>query len=304
MRNNSLREEVAVNKLQERIAGLSQEKRALLEKWLLENGTPAAHTQIPPRESSDPCALSFSQQRLWFLTQLEPESPIYNVPHAIRIRGALNSVALQRALNAIVGRHHTLRSTFDFAAGNPVQVVRDAPVLELPTLDLRAMEVAEREVEMQRLLEEEARRPFNLSTDLMIRTVLLCVNEEEHVLLLTMHHIASDAWSTGILFREIASFYEEFCGGKPSRAPDLPIQYADYAVWQRARFQGELLASQLAYWRNQLDHLSPVLDLPTDRPRPAIQTHRGARRAFKLPRSLRDGIRSLSRREGVTLYMT
>jgi non-ribosomal peptide synthetase component F/acyl carrier protein len=303
--SEEMADETKASKFEQQIAEPSSEKRALLEKWILENSAAATEARIIPRRtSSGPCALSFAQQRLWFLAQLEPDSPLYNIARAIRIRGALNSAALQKALNAVVERHQSLRSTFDVVAGNPIQVIGDVWLLELPVLDLRAMAAAEREGEIQRLSEEEARRVFNLSKDLMIRTLLLRVSEEEHVLLLTVHHIASDGWSMEILFREIASFYEDFCGGKPSRLPELPIQYADYALWQRQRLEGEALASLLTYWKNQLDHLPPVLKLVTDRPRPAIQTHRGAQQYFRLPRNLSEEIKALSRREGVTVYMT
>jgi hypothetical protein len=253
---------------------------------------------IPRRTSSEASVLSFAQQRLWFLAQLDPDSSLYNVSKSLHIRGALNRRALHQAFNAVVDRHDTLRTTFVFRDGGPVQIVAPTATLDVPLVDLSSMPPAKREIEIQRLAADLTRRPFNLSKDLMIRALLLRVAEDEHLLFWTMHHIASDVWSTGVLFKELTSFYLQFSGGEPFQAPELPIQYADFAVWQRRRFEGERLSVELAHWRNQLANLPPVFELPADRSRPAVASHRGCRLPFQLSRKLSDGIRALSRREG------
>jgi hypothetical protein len=247
--------------------------------------------------------LSFAQQRLWFLDQLEPNSPLYNISKALRLSGPLNVEALQKALDAIVSRHEVLHTTFAAVDGNPLQIVGNSRPVELAVLDLGHWTNAERAIEAQRLLKEEAGRPFNLSCDLMLRATLVRVKEEEHVLLLVMHHIVSDGWSMGVFFRELAALYEAFSSGKLSPLPELPIQYADFAVWQRQRLQGQVLESQLSYWKNHLAGAPPLLNLARDRPRPAVQSHRGATKSFVLPGSLSKALRALSRQEGVTLYM-
>lgn len=246
---------------------------------------------------------SFSQQRLWFLDQMEPDSPVYNISRAMRINGALNVEALQRTLDALVARHEVLRTTFASPDGSPVQVIAKSRSVELPVTDLRDWPLVEREVEAQRFMVEHARRPFNLSQDLMLRARLLRMDEQEHHLLLTMHHIASDAWSEGILYRELATLYEAFSTGKPSPLPELPIQYADFAQWQREWLQGEVLESRLSYWKQQLGDYSAVLELPTDRPRPLVQTYQGRRQSLALPKTLSDSLQVLCRQERSTLFM-
>ena len=216
--------------------------------------------------------LSFAQQRLWFLDQLEPGSSAYNISRVLRLSGPLNEAALQKALDGMVARHESLRTVFVTVEGSPVQVIQAAGRLELPVVDLRSWQTAAREEEVLRLTTQEAQRPFDLSRDLMLRGRLIRLDQEEHVLLLTMHHIISDGWSMGILFQELSVLYEAFCAGKPSPLPELPIQYADYAEWQREWLQGEVLESQLGYWKQQLEGAPQVLELPTDRPRPAVQT--------------------------------
>ncbi|PYV39080.1 MAG: non-ribosomal peptide synthetase, partial [Acidobacteria bacterium] len=248
--------------------------------------------------------LSFAQQRLWFLDQLKPNSAIYNLSDALRLSGPLNIEALQEALTAMVARHEVLRTTFAVVDGVPVQVISRDRRTELRTCDLSRMSACERERQVQRLLQEEADRPFNLSTDLMLRASLLKLEPEEHILLLVMHHIASDGWSRGVLFRELAVLYEAFSNGKPSPLPALPIQYADFASWQRQWLQGEVLESQLSYWKQQLNGAPHLLELPTDRPRPAAQSYRGGQQSFLLSEALSGALKELSRQEGVTLFMT
>ncbi len=291
--------------LSHRIANLSPELRARLENHLLGLATaPAAGQAIPRRASSQPAPLSFAQQRLWFLEQLEPTSPLYNISAAVRLRGVLTVEALARSLEAIVARHEALRTTFTTQDGTPIQVIAETRPVHLPVIDLAAHADGEREVELQRILDAEARRPFDLSRDLMLRATLVRLGGNEHVLLLTLHHIAADGWSLDVLYRELANLYGALAQGLPISLPTLPIQYADYAVWQRQWLQGDVLEAQLAYWRQQLGDVRAALTLPTDRPRPAVQTFRGAHRTRILPRALRDALEVLSRREGVTLFMT
>jgi amino acid adenylation domain-containing protein len=262
--------------------------------------------QFPPirpvsRDRSLP--LSFAQQRLWFLDQLEPNSPFYSVPLAIRLKGLLNEEALEQSLNEIVRRHESLRTTFVTAEGEPLQMIKGELSLTMSLTDLRHLPEAEVEVEAQRLATEEAERPFDLASGPLIRTALLRLNNEDHILLLTMHHIISDGWSIGILTKELTALYEAFTQGQQSPLPDLAIQYADYAVWQREWLQGEVLEKQLSYWRQQLAGAPAALELPTDKPRPPVQTFRGAYHRVTLPKELSEQLKALAQHEGVTLYM-
>ncbi len=247
--------------------------------------------------------LSFAQQRLWFLNQLEPDSPSYNVPKFIRLRGSLDVRALEQTLNAIIARHEVLRTTFPTHDGIPFQAVTEARSLLIAFIDLGEWRDADRNAELQRLLKAEAQQPFNLSADVMLRATLVRLGEEDHVLLLTMHHIASDGWSAGVLARELAAFYTSFTKGTPVSLPELPIQYADFSVWQQQWLQGEVLEKQLSYWKQRLANLQS-LELPTDRPRPAEQTFHGAWRSFELSGALTDALHALSRGGEVTLFMT
>jgi amino acid adenylation domain-containing protein len=249
--------------------------------------------------------LSFSQQRLWFLDQYYEEgSSVYNIPSAIRLRGALDVSALERSLQEIVNRHEALRTTFSVLEGEAVQVIAPALKLSLPVVDLSETPEAEREEEAQRLAKEESRRRFDLSQGPLVRIRLLQLGKEDHVLLMTLHHIVSDAWSIGVMHHELSVLYQAFSNSKPSPLPDLPIQYADYAVWQREWLKGEELERQLSYWKKQLEGIPAVLDLPTDRPRSPVQSHRGGRQSFGLSKDLTEQLKAISRKEGVTLFMT
>lgn len=255
--------------------------------------------------------LSFAQQRLWFLYQLAPNNPFYNVPAAIRLKGTLNQTALERSFQEIVRRHATLRTTFTTVNGQPVQVIKANVSLELSVVDLQTVAVSERDssIEMlrerisQQLATAEAQRPFNLTTDPLLRVTLLQFEPTETVLLLTLHHIVADGWSLGILIRELACFYTAFTEGRTPELPSLPIQYTDFAYWQRNELQGEVLEQQLAYWRRQLQDL-PVLHLPSDRPRPAVQTYRGTTHPLQISPSLTQALETLSQQSGVSLFMT
>ncbi|MDQ3942480.1 MAG: condensation domain-containing protein, partial [Actinomycetota bacterium] len=289
--------------LSERIADLSPAKRALLELRLKQKGSGASHGRaIPRRTERGPAPLSFAQERLWFLDQLEPGNPVYNRPAAVRLTGPLDVRALERGLSEIVRRHEILRTTFPAEAGRPVQRIAPPRPLSLTVTDLGGLPESEREAQARRLAREETRRPFELARGPLLRASLLRLGDEEHVLLLTMHHIASDGWSDAVFFRELAALYEAFSTGEPSPLAELPIQYVDYTVWQRQWLAGEVLDEQLGYWKRQLADVS-ALQLPTDRPRPAVQTHRGARQELMLPGPLTEALKDLSRREGATLFM-
>ena len=251
-----------------------------------------------------PIPLSYAQQRLWFLDQLESGSAFYNSPAAVRLKGALKVEALERALSEIVRRHEVLRTTFKVIDGQPAQVIHKAKAIALPVKDLSDLAAQQRETEAARLAQEEARRLFDLERGPLFRAALLKLKEEEHIILLTMHHIASDGWSTAVLIKEVAALYESYSKGKASPLEDLAVQYADYAVWQREWLQGEVLNRQLSYWKQQLEQAPAALELPTDRPRPPVQSYCGARQGFRLSDELSRGLQDLSRREGATLFMT
>ncbi len=262
----------------------------------------STHSPIPRLPRTGPALLSFAQERLWFLEQLVPGSPAYNIPGAVRLKGRLDVPALERCLGELVRRHEILRTTYTVEPSGPVQRVGEAWQVPLPVVELAQGDEAQREAEVTRHATEEAVRPFELSRGPVLRARLLRLGEAEHVLLVTVHHIAADGWSLEVLIREVAALYASFSEGRPSELPELPLQYADFAAWQRTPEAGTAWPEQLAYWKKQLDGV-PVLDLPTDRPRPAVQSFRGARYKVALPPSLRRGLEALSAREGVTPFM-
>ncbi len=267
-------------------------------------GTKLVAPPILPASRNGELALSFAQQRLWFLDQLEHGLSAYNIPAAVRLKGPLNLAALEQSLNEIVRRHESLRTTFGNSGGWPSQQIAPALSIALPVVDLSKLPASEREIEVRRLVTAEAQRPFDLSTGPLLRGTVLRLGDQEHVGLLTMHHIVSDGWSAGILIREVATLYFAFCAGGVSPLPELPIQYADFANWQRQWLQGDVLESQIAYWKRQLAGAPTSFDLPFDRPRPAVQTFRGAHESLILPRHLQDGFKALSREAGTTQFMT
>lgn len=253
-----------------------------------------------PRDGELP--LSFAQQRLWFLNQWEPSSSLYNSAASLRIDGQLNVPALRRTLQAIVARHESLRTSFVAVDGVPLQRIADSLLIPMPAVDLSDLPEADRVAKL--LAQQEAQRPFDLATGPLLRITLLRLSAKEHVVLYTMHHIISDGWSMSVVGREVAALYEAFSEGRPSPLAELPLQYADYAVWQRNYLQGEVLEKQLDFWRNHLSGAPAVLAVPTDRPRPRVQTFNGASYKFELSEDLSEGLRALSRREGTTLFMT
>ncbi|HVR95945.1 MAG TPA: amino acid adenylation domain-containing protein, partial [Thermoanaerobaculia bacterium] len=259
-----------------------------------------AGSQVPlvrvPRDGQD-LPLSFAQQRLWLIDQLEPGSPAYNIPLAVRLTGTVEPGRVERIFARVVARHEALRTTFETRDGRPVQVIAPELRPHLPVVDLSQLPAAEREAQALRLARAETRRPFDLQRGPLLRLALVRLDERDHVLLMTMHHIVSDGWSMGVLLREIAAFH----GGLS--LPDLAVQYADFAVWQRGWLEGEVLASQLEYWQRQLADAPQVLELPTDRPRPPLQSFRGARLPLVLPAAELDGLKAFFRAHGATLFM-
>ena len=246
--------------------------------------------------------VSFAQQRLLFLDQLEPGSPFYNVPLAISIKGDLEVTALENTFAEIVRRHEALRTTFSIDETGPVQVIAKSLTLEMPVVDLASL--PEPESEALRLAKEEAEQPFNLNQGPLVRARLLKVGAEAYVLLFTIHHIVSDGWSMGVLFRELGEIYDAFAQQNPSPLDELPIQYADYAVWQREWLTGKVLQEQIDYWKTKLTGAPPTLELPTDRPRPAIQQFHGAKQVCHLSPELTERLKQISLDERVTLFMT
>jgi amino acid adenylation domain-containing protein len=255
-----------------------------------------------PRDGELP--MSFAQQRLWFLHQSAPDSAAYSSSTAVHLQGALNVAALEQSINEIVRRHEALRTSFAVLNGQPIQVIAPTLSLSLSVVDLRELQLLEREQKVQRLANQEAQQPFDLMQGPLMRVTLLRLGNEEHILLLTMHHIISDGWSAGVFIREIAALYDAFCKGQPSPLPELLIQYADFAVWQRQWLQGKTLETQLAYWKQQLGPTPPILNLPTDRPHSSVQTDQGAKQFFALSQTLTEGLKTLSQQEGATLFMT
>lgn len=281
------------------VAGLASSIEAAFK---IEPGVQAPAMQAVARDQHLP--LSFAQQRLWFLDQLEPGSPLYNIPAAVRLEGLLNIDALLRSFNEIRERHESLRTHFTVVEGEPVQVISTDAAWHIEEVDLSALPERAREDELTRVGATMARAAFDLSAGPLLRACLVRLAADEHVLFLTMHHIISDGWSMGVLIREVAVLYEAFSEGKPSSLPELPIQYADFAVWQRDWLQAENLEAHLSYWKQQLGGDLPVLELATDFPRPSVRTHRGARRSLTLPATLAESLKAMSLQEGVTLYMT
>ncbi|OUL18945.1 non-ribosomal peptide synthetase [Nostoc sp. T09] len=259
---------------------------------------------IQPLSRQGNIPLSFAQQRLWFFTQLEPNSSAYNIPIAVRLTGKLNIAALSKSINEIIRRHEILRTTFTVVDGEPIQVIGKGEDFTFPVIDLQALSTEQKQQKVFNLAALEAQKPFDLVQDSLIRASLLQLSATDYVVLLTMHHIISDGWSTGIFIKEITTLYTAFSQGKLSPLPELPIQYADFAIWQRKWLQGEVLPTQLNYWKQQLGDNLPILELPTDRPRPALQSYNGATQPFQLSKSLTEKLKYLSQQEGATLFMT
>lgn len=264
---------------------------------------------IPRAQRSHNPPLSFAQKRMWFLHRLDPGDPSYNIPGALRITGDFDVRAFSLAVNEIVRRHESLRTTFSSWNGEARQEIASTYEIASPEVDLSRLPLREREQEARRLLDDEARRPFDLAKGPLLRVSILNLGtkaqmgEREYIVAFTLHHIVSDGWSRGVLIREFVTLYEAFVAGRPSPLPELAIQYADYAAWQRNWLRGEVLAQQLAYWRKALAGAPGGLELPTDRPRPAVQSHGGATHEFNVPKEVAESLRRVGGDEGATLFM-
>jgi amino acid adenylation domain-containing protein len=267
-------------------------------------GRVAPRSTIKPASRDQRLPLSFAQQRLWFIDQLEPGSPLYNCPGAVRLSGRLKLDVLERSLSEIVRRHEILRTTFAAEQGEPYQIINPPQLVKVPVIDLSKFAADEQQEEIRKLSAEEARRPFDLAAGPLLRVTVLHLHPDEHVTLFTIHHIAGDGWSIILLFREMAALYAAFADNQPSRLPELPVQYADYAVWQRDSIKQDTLEAELDYWRRQLSGKLPVLKLPFARSQAAAPTYRGARFTFRLSSEMSQQLRELSRREEATLFMT
>jgi amino acid adenylation domain-containing protein len=259
---------------------------------------------LRPMSRGKEALLSVQQQRLWFLEQFEPGNVTYNMPGLVfSLRGTLDKNALRKSLDEIIRRHEILRTTFRDVDGNSVQEIAPHGSVDLKIIDLCGEPHSLREENVLNLIAGELKRPFDFKKGPLFRAVLMRLSSDEHILALPIHHIVADGWSFGVFLREISDLYNSYCTGKASQLPDLPVQYADYAIWQRQWLQGEVLERQLRYWKKQLGGELEVLQLPTDRPRPTVQTYRGARESFVLSKPLTEALKKLSRKEGVTLFM-
>lgn len=296
---------MAVEKvLEEKRAQLSPAKRELLEQRLRGKRSNADRTDgVAPRNETGPAPLSFTQQRLWFLHELDPDNPAYNEASVIRVKGQASADIFERTLLEIVRRHEIYRTTFQLLDGEPAQIVAPSIEWTCPVVDLSSLPPGERERELQRLTKEEARRPFNLKRDLPWRATLVRLSEDERVFFFTQHHIICDGWSVNIFNEEFLAIYTAFNQRKPSALPDPPLHYADFASWQRQKLQGDFLNELLAYWKPQLSGLE-TLQLPTDWRRPPLLTSRGTLCSHTVPRRLTEAIKEFSRQEGTTDFMT
>ncbi|HVG17467.1 MAG TPA: condensation domain-containing protein, partial [Blastocatellia bacterium] len=288
----------------ENLINLSGDKMELFKYLLDEEGVSLSESQeIAPRESDDDLPLSSSQERLWILEQLVPGTATYHIPEGLYLKGSLNLDALQRSLDETARRHEILRTSFIVKDGKPYQFIAPAAKVNLEIIDLRHLPQAERKGHAIQTANQQIRLPFDLVNGPLLRVALLRLQEDEHILVIVMHHIISDGWSMELFVREIVMLYGAFSAGKPSPLQDLDVQYADYAIWERQWLESPGLQAQYEYWTRQLANLS-VLELPTDRPRPAVQSFKGAMRLLELPPELSSSLNEVSLREGATLFMT
>ncbi len=295
---------VAPSSLLARRADLSDAKRALLDKLLADAAAPAGALAIPRRAAAVPVPLSFSQQSLWFFHQLDPQSPLYHLPLALRLAGRLDPVALQRALDAIVVRHEIFRTRYVVVDESPRQEVDTPFAVTVRRVDFSTRPLVEHASAVRVLIDEECRRPFNLARDPLLRGLLVQTTASEHTLVLTTHHIAADGWSWVIFFRELVAGYAHASAATAPAPAALPLHYGDFALWQRQRLTGDTLHRELADWRAQLAGAPLLLELPTDRPRPTIQTFRGAWEKRELSSRLTADLRAFSQSENATLFVT
>ena len=288
---------------------LSEAQQALLNKRLQRAREATAASQdassgIPRRGIRENVPLSLAQQRLWFIDQLEPDSPAYNMCEAVRLSGALDVPVLERSLNEIIRRHEILRTNFISVDGIPVQAIAGQRALSLAVRDPAPGDDAGLETRLNQMIEEEARRPFDLRTDPLLRVLLIRLGRTEHVFMFTMHHIISDGWSLGVFFDELASHYEAAVAGGTVTLPELPVQYADFVLWEKERVQGPVLNRQLEYWKHQLRGRLPVLELPVDHSHPAASRSPAAAKTLSFPPALARKLKAMSQKDGATLFMT
>ncbi len=291
------------NDISKRIAALSPEQRELLELRLQQKSLKIKKNKsILPRNNSNNLSLSIIQERLWFLHQLQPESPLYNESALFAITGHLNSDALVKSINEIIQRHEILRTAFQNLDGQTQQIISSKLTVTLPIINIEKY-LDEQEKIIKKIITEQSSQPFDLTQVPLLRGMLIRLKPQEHIMLLTMHHIISDGWSWRLFYQELTVLYPAFENGNVSPLPELPIQYADFALWQREYLNDKNYKFELAYWKQKLQNLPPVLALPTDNPRPAVQSYRGAREALILSESITNRLKSLSQQEGVTLFM-
>ncbi|MGZ4123463.1 MAG: condensation domain-containing protein, partial [Tumebacillaceae bacterium] len=279
------------------------ELAVLIDRELHTNPGAQAPSILPEDRKRD-IPLSFAQERLFVLDQMLSNKTVYNMPFAVRMRGALEVSALESALQEIISRHESLRTTFVLQDGIPMQIITNSQPVALRIVDLQELPTAEREAQVRHLLQAEVEQPFDLQTGPLVRFLLIQLDDAEHVLMANMHHIVSDGWSMGIFTEEFMKIYLAIVHQMEPMLPEMPVQYADFAIWQRDWLQGEVLDAQMAFWKKQLGGELPVLEMPTDRPRPPVQTYRGASEAFTVPRHLTKALNALSRQQGATLFMT
>ena len=290
--------------LRELFATATLGELALVIEQLQQQNLQLSAPPIVPRAKNTDLPLSYAQQRLWFLDQLQPLSAFYNVPVALRLVGTLNVAALEQSLQKIIHRHEALRTNFVTVDGQPTQVIQTQGNWKVSIVDFKYLSTTEQEIATQQLAQQQAIQPFNLATEPLIRPTLIVLSKTEHALLVCMHHIVFDGWSVGVFVEELAALYNAYSQGQPSPLAPLPIQYADFAIWQRNWLQGDVLQSQLSYWQQQLANAPALLSLPTDRPRPSVQTFAGAYQQFALPTELTDRLVKLSQEQNCTLFMT
>ncbi|VAW42376.1 Polyketide synthase modules and related proteins [hydrothermal vent metagenome] len=263
---------------------LSADELALLEMMLAEEGVETStQSTISPRSHPDKSPLSYAQERLWFLEQLEPGSPVYHIPAAFRLQGVVDTAVLEASLNQLAQRHESLRTVFVAEDGEPFQKVLSEITLPLNVVDLRQIGTDEREAEAEKRLFAETQRPFDLKTDPLFRTTIFQLADDACIVLFMMHHIIADGWSMRVLFGELTAVYNAILQNQSANLPELPIQYADFAEWQRSWLTGDVLAAQLDYWKNHLHGAPALLELPLDKPRPASKTLVGKRQPNPLP---------------------
>src|SRR6201991_285531 len=296
-----------MNDFSQRIAQLSPAQLQELRQRLKRKETAPVNSDAnisarPQRTNVTP--QSFAQRRLWILDKLQPGNPAYNIPQPMRFRGKLDVKVFERVLNEIVRRHESLRTRFSATAEAPVQIVAPFSQFTLPLVDVTHLPEDEREQAARKLGNQDAHQPFDLSKAPLWRAQLVRLAEEDHVFLFTIHHIVTDAWSLSVFLKEIVQLYKAFSAGQDSPLPELPIQYADYSIWQSERLQGEVLERQLAYWKKNLAGAPALLELPTDRVRPPVQSYYGTRTVVHLGKELSEALVEFSRQQGVTLFMT